>query len=409
VLAEEFVNSIRMIIKQTVNAEKPMTVMFGTVVSADPLKIRIDDKDKMVIPQSQLMLTRSVTDFQIQMDSEDGTKTSVNVYNSLKKDEGVTLLRMPGGQQFLIIDRTGGYSVSGTGVDGSASAVNLSAAVLAYKSTVESVAADYGMTAYVPLILAVMMQESGGNGKDPMQSAEGEYNTKYPKVPNGITDPNYSIQCGIQELHKALQIAGCKGPGDQPGISMALQIYNYGPAFYLGRADGKWSGCKTWSQAAAAEYHNATGEGDPLYVPHVLRYYRISNTGTVGANWAKLKAVGDSLLGTPYVLGGNTPHKAMDCSSFVCYVFTHSGVKNMPRCTAQGIFDNYCKAISASEAVAGDIIFFKGTYNCGETITHVGIYAGNGTMLEEGGTQVQYTSCTTPYWKQHFYSYGRVK
>ena len=39
---------------------------------------------------------------------------------------------------------------------------------------------------------------------DPMQAAEGSFNTKYPHEPNGIKDPEYSIQCGVQELKRLL-------------------------------------------------------------------------------------------------------------------------------------------------------------------------------------------------------------
>ncbi|EKC70742.1 hypothetical protein OBE_03737, partial [human gut metagenome] len=45
----------------------------------------------------------------------------------------------------------------------------------------------YGIGEYVELIKAIMMQESGGRGLDPMQCSEGSFNTKYPKQPNGIT------------------------------------------------------------------------------------------------------------------------------------------------------------------------------------------------------------------------------
>ena len=45
-----------------------------------------------------------------------------------------------------------------------------------------------------------MMQESGGRGKDPMQASECGYNKKYPKKPNGIKDPEYSIDCGVHYL-----------------------------------------------------------------------------------------------------------------------------------------------------------------------------------------------------------------
>ena len=36
------------------------------------------------------------------------------------------------------------------------------------------------------------------------------FNTKYPKQPNGITDPEYSISCGVQEIKSCLERAGVK-------------------------------------------------------------------------------------------------------------------------------------------------------------------------------------------------------
>ena len=81
----------------------------------------------------------------------------------------------------------------------------INAACEAYRDEVSSEAAQYDMSDYVDLILAVMMQESSGQGTDPMQSSEGAYNTRYPQQPNGITDPSYSISCGIQELKYALE------------------------------------------------------------------------------------------------------------------------------------------------------------------------------------------------------------
>ena len=44
-------------------------------------------------------------------------------------------------------------------------------------------------------------------------------------------------------------------------------------------------------------------------------------------------------LGYPYVWGGSSPSTSFDCSGFVCWVFTNSGVHNLPRTTAQGIYD----------------------------------------------------------------------
>ena len=75
------------------------------------------------------------------------------------------------------------------------------------------------------------MQESGGQGNDPMQSSESSFNTKYPKKANGITNPEYSIECGVQEIKSCLAGAEVKSPVDMDQIKLALQGYNYGNGY----------------------------------------------------------------------------------------------------------------------------------------------------------------------------------
>ena len=111
-------------------------------------------------------------------------------------------------------------------------------------------------------------------------------------------------------------------------------------------------------------------------------------------------------LGFPYVWGGSSPSTSFDCSGFVCWVFTNSGVHNLPRTTAQGIYDQ-CTPVSAADAKAGDIIFFTGTYNSGGAVSHVGIYCGNGTMIH-CGDPIGYANINSSYWQSHFYAFGRL-
>lgn len=40
--------------------------------------------------------------------------------------------------------------------------------------------------------------------------------------------------------------------------------------------------------------------------------------------------------------------------------------------------------IPLSQARAGDLVFFRSTYNAGRYVTHVGIYAGNNKMYHAG-------------------------
>ena len=170
----------------------------------------------------------------------------------------------------------------------------INSACESYRSDVEQVAAKYDMSAYVDLILALMMQESSGQGTDPMQSSEGAYNTQYPQQPNGITDPSYSISCGIQELKYALDKSGCTGPADLPHIRLALQAYNFGTDSYFSYLEK--NGETSWTTESAQAFaqmasggrqrdeddplHDPAGPwdyGDQYYPDHVLRYYHTSS------------------------------------------------------------------------------------------------------------------------------------
>ena len=111
-------------------------------------------------------------------------------------------------------------------------------------------------------------------------------------------------------------------------------------------------------------------------------------------------------LDYPYVWGGSNPSTSFDCSGFVCWSFTNSGACNLPRTTAQGIY-NRSRRISASEARPGDLVFFTGTYSSGNPVTHVGIYLGDGRMIH-AGSPIKISPITTPYWQNHLYGFGRL-
>ena len=134
--------------------------------------------------------------------------------------------------------------------------------------------------------------------------------------------------------------------------------------------------------------------------------YTIPGEALSDATFRRLITEAEKYLGYPYVWGGSSPSTSFDCSGFVCWVFKNSGVYPLERTTAQGICDQ-CAIIPRSEAKPGDIIFFTGTYNAGEPVTHVGIYVGDGMMIH-CGNPIQYASIDTPYWTEHFYCFGRL-
>ena len=123
-------------------------------------------------------------------------------------------------------------------------------------------------------------------------------------------------------------------------------------------------------------------------------------------SFATLMAEAARYIGWPYVWGGSSPATSFDCSGYICWVYTQSGVCNLPRTTAQGIF-NQCAVIPKEEAKPGDLIFFTGTYASASPVSHVGIYVGGNQMLH-CGSPIGYANIDSAYWSGHFYAMGRL-
>ena len=124
--------------------------------------------------------------------------------------------------------------------------------------------------------------------------------------------------------------------------------------------------------------------------------------------FARLIEEADKYVGFPYVWGGSSPETSFDCSGFVSYVLTNSGLYNTGRLGAQGLY-NISARVSSPKP--GDLVFFTGTYDT-PGVSHVGIYvgedaAGNPVMLH-CGDPIQYSKLNTSYWQSHFYAYGRL-
>lgn len=123
--------------------------------------------------------------------------------------------------------------------------------------------------------------------------------------------------------------------------------------------------------------------------------------------FAALMAEASQYVGYPYVWGGSTPETSFDCSGFVSYVFTNSGVCNVGRKGATGLY-NLCEEVSPEEIRPGDLVFFQGTMGPEVSgITHVGIYVGDHWMIH-CGDPIGYADLTETRWVKWFHSYGRL-
>ena len=311
-------------------------------------------------------------------------------------------------------------SLFGGGSD-STSYTPVSAEVEAYTPLIQKYAKQYGIPEYVELIKAVMMQESGGKGNDPMQAAEGSFNKKYPHQPNGIKDPEYSIECGVQELKAALTSAEVESPIDMERIKLALQGYNFGNG-YISWAKTNYGG---YSYANAVEFSAMQAAklgwekyGDTQYPAHVLRYYPYGRAFTSGGNQAIVEVALTQLGnegGQPYWSWYGFSGRVEWCACFTSWCadqcgYLESGIIPKFSLCSDGV--NWFKGKGQwqdrnYEPQAGDIIFFD--WGNDGSIDHVGIVekCENGTVYTvEGNSGDACRQQSYPVGSSSIYGYG---
>ncbi len=127
--ANALVEAMKRAAKDEREASKPVNVCFGEVVSKSPLKINVEQK--MILNESQLILSQNVTDYMTTVTVRWDTKTGVLssdevttaqpphfhniigqknflIHNALEIGDQVILIRQQEGQRFVVIDRIGG-------------------------------------------------------------------------------------------------------------------------------------------------------------------------------------------------------------------------------------------------------------------------------------------------------------
>lgn len=112
-----------------------------------------------------------------------------------------------------------------------------------------------------------------------------------------------------------------------------------------------------------------------------------------------------SLVGTPYLYGGESPQTGFDCSGFVRFIYRDAlGLMLARTAQAQSEFGG---TLHRRENLAlGDLVFFSE----GNAIFHVGLYVGEGRFVHapRTGKTVQLSSLSTGYWAERFARARRV-
>lgn len=339
-----------------------------------------------------------------------GSKLSVKGITAAIQKGVVALEKMgkwiaAGGGAFLLVFILIAGIIAGAAFSSSSeNSESLSDEVLAYTSVMQQYASQYGIPEYVSAIQAIMMQESGGRGTDPMQCSESPYNTRFSHSPGSITDPNYSIEVGVQTFADCISQAGCSSPQDMDKLKLAWQGYNYGNGYIvwaLQRGGYTEANALQFSQEQAAS-HGWSSYGDPEYVPHVMRYYSGGSlfAGLFGSQQIVSVAMGQigNSGGQKFWSWYGFDSRVEWCACFVSWCADQSGLiasGNVPKFSLcrDGVswFQGKNKWQSGGTTpTAGMIIFFDWDHD--GTSDHVGIvekYEGGRVYTIEGNSSDQ--------------------
>lgn len=125
-----------------------------------------------------------------------------------------------------------------------------------------------------------------------------------------------------------------------------------------------------------------------------------AHAASTDASYTTVYNTAKQKLGHPYVWGATGPY-AFDCSGFTGYVYKKAANITIPR-TAQAQYNAY-KHVSGTNVQKGDLVFFGyGTHS----ISHVGLYVGNGKMIDAQNRGVVTERVHAPWW--HVVGYAHV-
>ena len=205
---------------------------------------------------------------------------------------------------------------------------------------------------------------SGANSagaEGPMQfepATFAAYDTPVP--PGGVTPPSpYDPTDAVYAAARDLCANGAENGAD---LSAAVFAYNHSQAYVTEVLDLAQTYGETQAQTVAA-----------------------GTAGGIAVDWALAQ------VGTPYIWGGETPGIGFDCSGLVQAAYKAAGI-TLPR-VAQDQYNATAKLGPGDPLQPGDLIFFGGRPT---DVTHVGIYVGNGQMVDAPRTGVDVRVESTP-------------
>jgi len=197
---------------------------------------------------------------------------------------------------------------------------------------------------------------SGANSagaEGPMQFEPATFSAYDTPIPPGGANPP-SPYDPTDAVYAAARMLCANGAANGANLNAAVFAYNHSDTYISEVLDLAQTYGQTQAQTVAA-----------------------GTAGGIAVDWALAQ------VGTPYIWGGETPGVGFDCSGLVQAAYKVAGIA-LPR-VAQDQYDATTKLGPDNSLEPGDLVFF----GSGPTdVTHVGIYIGNGQMVDAPYTGV---------------------
>jgi cell wall-associated NlpC family hydrolase len=157
------------------------------------------------------------------------------------------------------------------------------------------------------------------------------------------------------------------------------------------------TGKASQSNGQATKKHQQQPQKPPPNYPAAASPLKAGGGLTDAALDNPVVAVAMQYLGVPYQWGGASPKTGFDCSGLVQYVFAQLGVPLVHYAAAQwhspgGVW------VAPNRLQPGDLVFFVGSDGTRKAPGHVGIYVGDGYIIDapHTGTFVRIDSLNEP-------------
>jgi cell wall-associated NlpC family hydrolase len=191
----------------------------------------------------------------------------------------------------------------------------------------------------------------------------------------GVTETGYSVQLGaFSVLSNAVRLTErLRGLGED------VYTFRHESGLYKVRLGDFPS-----RDAAEVKAMDLVGRGlvDVFYIvgPSDYALARSRMEGTDVLREAIVRTA-SGFIGLPYQWGGTSPEEGFDCSGLTMAAYQMNGL-NIPRSSREQFIKG--RVVGQGDVKKGDLVFFS--IRSGRKVSHVGIYAGDGTFIHAPGT-----------------------